>query len=452
VHVVIVGAGEVGWYLAERLRDEGTDVAVVEIDAVLADTLGSELDVQVVTGSGTSAANLVSAGIRDADLLAAVTDNDEVNLIASMLAKQHNVDFSIVRLQSEELRSADGEGVRRACGVDVVIDPDADTADEIYELVHTTGADEVYPMAGGELIVVGAYLNEGAPLANKSLAEIGHAAGDEWNYLFGTVTRDGKQKLPRGDQLLLPGDHVRVICKKSARAELLSQLGVAGKNASRVMILGGGAVGTRVAERMVDDGAQVTLVERDPERATRLSHELKQVTVIQGEVTDTELLVEEQVGKMDAVIAVTGEDGSNALACAFAISEGATYTVVVLHSLAMLPLVRRFGVDAALSPRTASANAVLRQVRGDAAAVNTFLDGDAEIDEIEIRPKSRADGVTVGELHLPHNILIGAVVHKGSAAEIVRGRTKLAAGDHIAVFGRPQAIRDAKPIFVDPVE
>lgn len=447
MRVVIVGAGEVGWFLAERLQAEGIDVVVIEVDGPRADALASELDVQVVHGTGSSPANLQAAGVGQADLLAAVTQNDEVNLIASALAKEQGVGSTIVRLQAAELRGDAGAGLLETVGADVVIDPDADTADEIYELVHTTGADEVYPMAGGELAVIGAVLGEDSPLVNRYLAEIGASMGPDWDFLFGAVTRENTTVIPRGDQQLLPGDHVRVICKSSARAEILETLGVAGTNAQRIMVLGGGAVGSRVAERLAEEGTHVVLIERDPKRATDLARRLRDVVVIQGEVTDTELLVEEAVGSMDAVIAVTGEDGSNALACAFAISEGATYTVVVLHSLALLPLVRRFGVDAALSPRTASANAVLRRVRGNAAAVNTFLESDSEVDEIEIGVGAKADGAVVKDLHLPHNILIGAVIPPNAPAEIVRGKTELNAGDHIVVFGRPQAISAAKSIF-----
>jgi len=446
MRVVIVGAGEVGWYLAERLRAEGIDIVVVEIDKALADALSSELDVQVVNGSGSSPADLEAAGVARADLLAAVTQKDEVNLVASLLAKEYGVDTTIVRLQAAELRGEAGAHLREMVGADVVIDPDADTADEIYELVHATGADEVYPMADGQLTVIGAVIAEDSAFANRYLEEIGRDMGPNWDFLFGAVTRDNKTVVPRGDQQLLAGDHVRVICKASARSDLLQLLGVAGTRARRVMVIGGGAVGSRVAEHLQGEGAEVVLIERDQTRADDLARRLKQVVVIKGDATNTELLLEESVGDMDAVIAVTGEDGSNALACAFAISEGATYTVVVLHSLALLPLVRRFGVDAALSPRTASANAVLRRVRGG-TAVNTFLESDSEVDEIEIGVGSKADGAVVSDLHIPRNILIGAVIRPDAAAEIVRGRTVLKAGDHVVVFGRPQAISRATSIF-----
>jgi trk system potassium uptake protein TrkA len=302
-------------------------------------------------------------------------------------------------------------------------------------------------MANGELVILGAFVSEDAPLANRSLGEIGASLGEEWNFLFGAITRGGDTVIPRGDQRLLPGDHVRVLSRAAAQSDILRLLGVLGTRAQRVMVLGGGAVGSRVAGELEREGVEVVLIERDQGRAEDLSRTFHRTMVVQGDITDTELLLEESVGEMDAVVAATGEDAANVLACAFAIAEGATYTVAVLHRLALLPLVRRFGIDAALSPRTASANAVLRAVRGDTAAVTTFLEGDSEVDEIEIVAGSKADGALVADLPLPKNILIGAVARSGEQARIVRGRTELRAGDHIIVFGRPNALAAVRPVF-----
>lgn len=448
MHVVIIGAGEVGGYLADRLSAEGLDVVVVELDPARAAALSNELDVQVINGSGSHPDVLIEAGIRRADLLAAVTENDEVNMIASLLAKQYGVETTVVRVEAEDMRGRNAIELLAAVGADVVVDPDAETADEILELVHATGADEVYPMADGELVVIGAVVSEDAPLAHRSLGEIGLSLGDEWSFLFGAITRGDETVIPRGDQQLLPGDHVRVVSRTSAKRELLELLGSAGSVARRVMVLGGGVVGSRVAGKLQDEGVEVVLVERDADRAEALAQEFPRVLVVKGDVTDTELLLEEGVGDMDVVVAATGEDSANVLACAFAIAEGAGFTVAVLHRLALLPLVRRFGIDAALSPRTASANAVLRAVRRDTTAVATFLEGDSEVDEWEVGRGSQADGAYVADLPLPKDILIGAMVRAGQEARIVRGRTQLEAGDHVVVFGRPDRLAVVKPIFV----
>lgn len=448
VHVVIVGAGEVGGFLAERLLAEDHDVAVVEKDPTRAAEIGALLDVQVVVGSGSSPEAMADAGLAKAQLMASVTENDEVNLIASLLAAQHDVERTVIRIQNPELRGDAGAELRQRVGADLVIDPDADTADEILELVHATGTDEVYSMAGGEIMLIGAVVREAAPLVGRSLADIGRSEELSGDFLFGALTRAGRTVIPRGEQELRAGDHVRVLCTKQGRRRILDLLGVAGGQATRVMVLGGGAIGGRLAQSLQDEGADVVLVERDPERASELAERLHKVVVVAGEVTDTELLAEESVGRMDAVVAATGQDAANVLACAFAAAEGALFTVAVLHRLALLPLVAGFGIDAALSPRTASANAVLRYVRGGISAVATFLESDAEVDEIEIQPGSAADGVEVADLHLPHEMLIGAVIRHDGSAEIARGNTVLAAPDHVVVFARPQALASARGYFL----
>lgn len=447
MHVIIVGAGEVGRYLAQRLGAEGNDVVVVEQNEVIAAQIAGELDVQVVVGSATVPSTLEAAGVAKADLLAGVTQNDEVNLIASLLAKEAGVAQTVARIQTEELRGPAGKPLLDAMKADLIIDPDADTADEIMELVHVSGADEVYRMSDGDLLVIGAVIAEGSTLAGSTLAEIGALYEPDWRFLFGALTRDGETVIPRGDQRLEVGDHVRVLTSRSARGEILELLGAAHRTPKRVMILGGGAVGSRVAERLTDEGAEVVLIEQDLSRARFLSEKLPHVTIVNGDIEDVDLLSEESITRMDLVIAATGDDAANVLACAFAATENRTFTVAVLHRLALLPLVRQFGIDAALSPRTASANAVLRHVRGGTASVATFLESDIEVDEFLIEEGAPADGVRVADLHLPHSIVLGAVIRPGTPGSIVRGATTLHAGDNVVVFARPDSIPSLRKAF-----
>jgi trk system potassium uptake protein TrkA len=445
VHVVIIGAGEVGWYLAQRLGAEHHDVVVIEQDEVIARALGEELDVQTVVGSGTHPSVLRAARVERADLVAGVTQDDEVNLIASALAKQLGAVETVVRLQTDELRGPDGAHLRDLVDADLIIDPDADTAEEILRLVSVSGADEVYPMASGGLVVLGVVIGENSMMVDQTLAEIGTSR--EWRFIFGAVTRNGETIIPRGDLEVRAGDHVRVLVHERDQREVLETLDAVGRSVRRVMVLGGGSVGARVASQLAQS-ADVVLVERTPARATALSERLRKVTVVEGDITDTNLLSEESVSTMDVVIAATGEDTANVLACAFAAAENeGAFTVAVLHRLALLPLIRQFGIDAALSPRTASANAVLRQLRGGTAAVATFLESDVEVDQFVIEPGSPADGAVVTDLRIPRTVLLGAVVRHDGESEIIRGRTELHAGESVVLFARPAALHDIRRVF-----
>lgn len=446
VHIIVIGAGEVGSYVAERLSKEGHDVAIVEIDADRVRQIEEELDVLCVQGSGTHPSALREAGVDRAQMLVAATSNDEVNLISSLLAKEAGVDRTVVRLEAPQLRDKDAEMLIRASGADLVIDPDEETALEILGLLEYPGASEVAAMAGGEVIVIGARLPEDAPLVGKTLSEIAAEFEPEWEFLVGAITRGSETIIPRGDQRLEAHDLLRIICRRQARRLTAQLLGVAREVPRRIMLLGGGRTAEILADRLSHQGAQVTLIERDRGRARYLAEHLDHVLVLEGEITDAGLLDEADVESSDVVVALTGEDDANVLACLYAKSKGAKETIAVVHRLALLPLLDDVGIDAALSPRTASANGVLRFVRSDVTEVATFLHGEAEVIEIVVKEGSRADGSLVADLRLPKEVLIGAIVRDGKA-QIARGRSMLRSRDHLVIFAMPDALDDATHLF-----
>lgn len=446
MHVIIVGAGEVGWFLAQRLGAEGNDVVVIEQNEAIASAIGAELDVQVLAGDATTPSVLRGARVERATLLAAVTQHDEVNLLCSFLAKQAGVEQTIVRIQNPELRGGDGQALREAMGADVIIDPDADTADAILSLVDAAGADEVYPMSGGDLVMIGAVIGESSPLAGQLLGDVASSIGADLGFVMGALSRDGRTLLPRGDQRLDAGDHVRVLTTTSAQHRTLELLDASLASPKRAMVLGGGAIGSRVAEMLQGRGTDVVLVENDLARADQLSERLHRVTILHGDIQDVDFLDQESISEMDLVVAATGNDAANVLACAFAATGPRTFTIAVLHRLSLLPLVRRFGVDAALSPRTASANAVLHQIREGTGSVSTFLESDIEVDEMVVESGSPAEGRPVSSLDLSE-VVLGAIVHADGRGELIGGPSVLQAGDNVVVFVRPSSLPLVRKAF-----
>jgi trk system potassium uptake protein len=447
VHVVVVGAGEVGRYVAERLSKEGHDVVLVERDRERLAEAEEGLDIRAVLGSGSSPSILDEADVAKAELLVAVSNDDEVNLIASLVAKQAGVATTIVRLQNDELRQPAASRLRKAMGVDQVIDPDAETAEEILELLRFPGASEIFRMVGGEVIIIGARLPPDAPMVGQTLHQLATAHEPHWDFMIGGLTRGGKTIIPRQDIKLEADDHLRLICNPRGRQQLLRLLGIERQVPRKVMVLGGGHTARIVAERLMQRGAQVVVVERKASRAGELARRLDRAIVIQGEITDADLLAEEEVGTADVVVALTGEDDANILACLFAKASGAKETIAVVHRLSLLHLVHESGIDVALSPRTAIANAVLRFVRGGAvSSVTTFLEGETEILEMLVQDGSLADGALVAELPLPKDVLIGGIVRDGNS-EIARGRTKLREGDRVIAFAMPEAAPAVRRIF-----
>ncbi|MGI9601785.1 MAG: Trk system potassium transporter TrkA [Acidimicrobiales bacterium] len=446
MHIIVVGAGEVGSYVADRLSREGHDIVIVEMNDARRRQLEDELDVLFVAGSGTHPSTLHQAGLSRADLLVAATTDDESNLVASMLAKQAGVERTIIRIEAPQLRAKDAEELRTASGADLVIDPDEETALEVLDLIQYPGATEVAVMAKGEVIVIGARLPDDAPLVGKTLSEIAAEFEPEWEFLVGAITRDHETIIPRSEQRLEAHDLLRVICRRKSRRLTSELLGIDRSAAQRIMLLGGGRTAQILADRLSQQGAQVVIIERDPERARHLAETLDHVLVLEGEITDSTLLDEGDVHSTDVVVALTGEDDANILACIYAKSVGATETIAVVHRLDLLDLLDQVGIDVALSPRTASANGVLRFVRGDVTAVTTFLQGDAEVIEVAVREGSQADGSCISDLPLSKEVLVGAIVRDGKAT-IARGRSVLRARDHLVMVAMPHAIDDATRLF-----
>lgn len=446
MHVIVFGAGEVGLHVADRLSREGHDVALIDRSPQRIAEAEERLDVQTLLGHGTPAV-LDQAGVNKAELFVAVTNDDEANLVASLMAKQAGVDVAIVRLQSDDLRGPDAIRLRKAMGVDLVIDPDVETAQEIFELLRFPGASEIVPMVGGEVMLIGARLPADAPMVGKTLAELAQAFEPHWEFLIGSITRRGETVITRQDLRLEADDHLRIVSSERGRRQLLELIGVGRRAPRRVMLLGGGHTARTLAQRLQNIGAFVTIVEHKHERARALAERLEHCVILEGEITDPDLLAQEEIGRQDVVIALTGDDDANILACLFAKASGATETIAVVHRLAILPLVHEAGIDVALSPRTATANAVLRFVRGgDITSVTTFLEGETEILELTVKEGSLADGAVVAELPVPRDALIGAVVRTGNA-EIARGRTRLRDMDRVIVFAMPKAVDAVRRMF-----
>ena len=441
MHVIVVGAGEVGSYVAARLSRERHNVAVVDTDAQRLRELASELDVLTVEGSGTHPSVLSDAGLDGCGLVVAVTSKDEVNLVASLVAKQRGVPRTIVRIEAEELRGRSAAELRRIFGADLVIDPDHETAERILDLLDYPGASEIAVMAQGEAIVIGARLEADAPIVGMWLSEIAAEFEPDWEFMVGSIMRGDQTYIPRADYQLMEDDLVRVVCKRRARRRVAGLLGLGTGTARHVLLLGGGHTAEILAARLVSRGVEVVIVERDTARALELAEDLPGVQVFEGDITDADLLEETDLGRFDTVAALTGEDEANILACLYAKSVGASETIAVVHKLALLSLLDSAGVDVALSPRTATADGVMRFVRGDVAAVATFLQSDAEVLELEVAKDSPADGALVKDLRLPKSVLIGAIVRDGKP-QIARGRSRLRGRDHVVAFATPDSVQE----------
>ena len=336
MRILIVGAGEVGSYVAARLSREGNDVVVVDELRDPLTKIERDNDILTVVGDATNPSTLHEAEVEKAEVLVAVTQSYKTNLLVCLQARQARGEeplSTIARIDDRELRGPAGRKIREAMGVDLVLDPDEQTAVAIQELLLYQGARNLFEMAGGEVLLVGARLSESAPVVGRSVREVGTAYEPEWDFIFGEIIRDGESHVVREDMVLQAQDLLRVICRRKGRRELMSLLGLQRTEVKRVMLLGGGRTAELLAQRLQDRGVEVAIVELNKQRCEALAEKLSGCLVFEGDITDTDLLSSERVGDFDAVVASTGQDDANVLACLYAKSMGAPETIAVVHRL-----------------------------------------------------------------------------------------------------------------------
>jgi trk system potassium uptake protein TrkA len=410
---------------------------------------------------------LKRAGIEEADLLVAATNKDEINLFSALLARQAGVSKTIVRVESRKLRSKEVASLFEKFDDHLVIDPDQEVADSVLRLMEYPGAMDLSRMADEEVVIIGARLPAHAPMVGVSLHALGRELDPDWDFIVGTITRkveeDDQEEttiIPRQDEVLREGDLLRVICKSRALRDVTDRLGIAKDVPRRALLLGGGRTAEMIAEALLYRGVDVAIIEKKHDRAIELSETLAKALIYEGDVTDVEMLEEADVARQDLVIALTGEDDANVLACLYAKSTSARSkkgnndagieTIAVVHRLKLLDLLETNQVDTALSPRTATANSVLRFVRGDVgsvAAVETFLHGDVEVLEFAVSDESPCVGRTLAEMDVTKDALVGAIVRDGKA-QIARGQSTFRSNDHVIAIAKPESVDKLTALFV----
>ncbi len=440
MRIVIVGAGAVGSFLAEKLAFEGQDVVVVESDPVRAAQAQSEIDCLVITGNGASAETLKNAGLADSDLLIAVSSSDAVNVLACAAGTKVNIPRKVARVEDPQLKAE-----VEALGVDLVIDPGEAAARELLSLASSGDIAEKIEFADGEIVLIGAYVNAGASFVGRTLADLRETVVS-WDWLVVAVIRHGRTMIARGATTLEPGDHVLMMARADAVNNAYDWLGLSSKPAEKAIILGGTRLAKLTARLLADHGIHTTLIDSDMGRCRVIAEELQDVVTVCAEPKDPKILKAEGIDVTDVVMALSGWDSENVVGALVAKALGAHEVIARFTNTDLVGLLSGIGIDATVSSRLSAANEILRFVRrGVIHSVVTFSDSDAEAIELEIGPNSRAIGKTLADLKLPHSLIIGGV-QRGSEAFIPRGDTKIEVGDHLIMIALPEAIATAEKL------
>ena len=444
--VLIVGAGEVGFHLAERLSEENQDVILIESDPERAEFASQQLDVLTIVGNGASLPVLEQAGARGAKILLAVTSRDEVNLISCLAANRMGVEYTIARISNPEYYQQGSVLSGEAMGIDLLINPERECAWETFQLLQSAAATDVAQFADGRVQLLGLKVKSGARVAGKTLSEIGASLEDR-HYVTVAIVRDGRTMIPRGDDRILVGDQLYVLAPTDEAVEIPRLAGYAGFKLKRVMIAGGSAEGAYLAELLENHEIECTILDHDRRRCLELAEALPRSLVLHADATDLELLEMEGVAGIDGFVAATGHDETNMLSSLLAKSVGAQKVVSLIHKFDYLPIVPKVGIDAAVSPRMSTVNAILRYIRRGRVMTVAALKGiDAEAIEFNVASSSELVDIPIAELDFPRGAVIGAIV-RGDDILLPRGGDVIKPGDEVIVFALPEAISPVEKLF-----
>jgi len=441
MRIVIVGAGAVGTHLAERLSIEGQDVVIVDNDAHRVEQIQESFDLLAIHGNGASPATLEAAGIEKAELIIAVTSNDAVNVLACHAAARLGVPRKIARVEDPALRDE-----LELLGVDVVIDPVEELATELLTLVSEGGISEHATFGDGSLSLIGGYVQRDAPLSHLSLEELRSQVTD-WDWLVTAIIRGGVPFVARGESTVEEGDHVLIATKTDLIEELAPLLGIRIHKAKRVVIFGVTRLARLTADLLTKNGIQVTLIDKDKERTQQVAEMLPDVIVVQGDPLDPDLLESEGMAHVDDVLALTGWDEVNIVACLISKGLGAKNAIARYHRLDYVSVLNETSIDTGVSSRLSAANAILRYVRrGQVHSVVTFQDSDLEAIELQVDAASEAVGKTLAEISLPKTAIVAGII-RNSSTLIPRGSTTIRIGDRVVAVALPDALSRVEKAF-----
>ncbi len=434
--IIILGAGQVGSSVAANLVNEANDITVVDINARLLQNLSERFDLQAIHGIASHPSVLAKAGANDADMIIAVTNSDETNMVACQVAYTlFHTPTKIARVRSLDYQNNAMLFAQEALPIDVLISPEQLVTEYIARLVSFPGALQVLDFASGKAQMVAIRVLPDGILVGKKIVDMCEQLSNI-DYRVVSIFREGAGIIPDGDTLIEKNDELFIIGAPKHIRTLLKTVRAKEKPVKRVMIAGGGNIGIRLA-RFLEKDYQVKLIELDVAQAHRASEELSNTIVLQGDAADEDLLIEENIDETDIFCALTNADEANIISCMLAKRLGAPKVMSLINRAAYVDLVQSDVIDIAISPQQATIGSLLAHVRrGDVVVVHSLRRGAAEAIEAVAhgdRQSSNVVGRAIEDISLPEDTSIGAIVRDENVL-IAHHDTVIEAEDHVILL------------------
>jgi trk system potassium uptake protein TrkA len=438
VSIIIIGGGEIGRFIAEKLIEQKKEVIIIEKSDRAIDALEEELDAKFVAGNGAAPHVLREAGISGAEMVIAVTDSDEVNLLACMLARMEAPLAKRVARVRDPQFDVEEETILGKLNLDLVINPDKEAARAILRMIEMPGTLDVMDFFGGRLKLVGAKVKRTCEFVNRPLSQCKELGG-QGACLLGAIVRGGELIIPTGESRIMPKDHVYFVAQPQRVPDIMRLFGHESDRASSIMISGGSFIGMNLAQALEKTGTNVKVVESDPKLCSLLSRNLNKAVILNASASDQDFLEEENIDRMDAFIAVTKDDEDNILSALLAKRLGCQLTMTLSHNRAYHRLISAVGIDAVINPRQLASNTILHFIRkGNVIHASSIMDA-AEFIEVEALPTSAIVKKPVKDLKLPKGVIVLSI-QRATGLEVPGGDTVIEPGDRVLFIATHNAI------------
>jgi len=450
--IVIIGAGEVGFHIASRLAHENKDVVVIDQNPEAIRRVSDNLDVQTVIGSGSSPVLLEEAGVTEAEILLAVTNSDETNLVACLAANILSPSTKkLARIRNADFDEYHATFREHAPHIDTVINPEIEVVKTIDRLMSFPGAVDVAEFEDGRVKFVGIYLDPESRLAGVRLSEFSEKIEGQ-RPLIAAVVRGEELIIPRGNDRLMPDDLVYFISEENSLLDTLTLFGKHSQPMQNALIIGGGRVGYRLARLLEEKSIYTKIIEKEAEKCTALAESLNKAVVLHGDGSDQELLSEENIKDMDVFIALTNDEETNILASLLAKNMGARKTITRISKFNYSPLMTTIGIEQVVSSRLSAVNTILRHIRkGKVLSAISIKGEQAEVIEAVALETSDIVGKPLHAVSFPKGALVVGIIHNDEIA-IPSGDSVIEPEDRIIIFARREAIPKVEKVLTVKLE
>lgn len=450
LQIIIVGCGKVGSTLVQQLTQEGHDIIVVDRNAQLVRDLAGAYDIMGIVGNGASYSVLQEAGLEKADLLIAVTESDELNLLCCTMAKQVGNCAAIARVRTPDYSKEAGY-LREKLGLAMIINPEMESAAEAARILYLPTALEIDSFAHGQADLIKFKVPEGNVLDGMNLITLGKRIAPD--ILICAAEREGRVTIPGGSYVIRAGDILSFAASRAVGKKFLEDIGFKTNRVRNAMLIGGGKASYYLARQLLSMGIQVKIIEIRRERCEELSILLPKAVIINGDGTDEELLREEGIQQAEAVVALTGIDEENILLTLFARKVSQAKTITKINRITFRDVINSLDLDSVLYPKYITSEAIVRYVRAMKESINSnietlyhMFDHRAEAVEFRVDAASPVTGIPLKDLKLKDSLLVSCIYRDGQV-RIPNGFDQILPGDTIMVVTTHTGFSDIRDIL-----